>query len=51
MCLEWGLGRRWAFVEDDTMDRSEPREAIDASAPEQPALPPRWQAAYDQIVQ
>jgi hypothetical protein len=28
-----------AFVEDDTLDRSEPREAIDASAPEQPALP------------
>jgi hypothetical protein len=26
-------------VEDDTMDRSEPREALDASAPEQPALP------------
>jgi hypothetical protein len=40
MCLKWGLGRRWAFVEDDTMDRSEPREALDASAPEQRALPP-----------
>jgi hypothetical protein len=31
-------------VEDDTMDRSEPREVIDASAPEQRALPPPEQA-------
>src|SRR5215216_2730020 len=40
MCLAWGLGRGWAFVEDDTLDRSEPREAVDISAPEPRALPP-----------
>jgi hypothetical protein len=32
-------------VEDDTMDRSEPREAVDASAPDQRALPPPEQPA------
>jgi len=35
-----------AFVEDDTMDRSEPREALDASAPEQRALPPPEQPEH-----
>jgi hypothetical protein len=33
-------------VEDDTMDRSEPREAIDASTPEQRALPPPEHAEH-----
>jgi hypothetical protein len=33
-------------VEDDTSDRSEPREAIDASVPEQRALPPPGQPVY-----
>jgi hypothetical protein len=38
VCLEWALGRRWAFVEDDIMDRAEPRQALDgASAPQAPA--------------
>jgi hypothetical protein len=46
MCLEWGLGRRWAFVEDDTMDRSEPREALDASGPDRRALPPPEQPEH-----
>jgi hypothetical protein len=35
--LECALRRRWAFVEDDTMDRAEPRQALDgASAPKPP---------------
>jgi hypothetical protein len=33
-------------VEDDTVDRSEPREAIEASAPEQRALPPPGHAGH-----
>jgi hypothetical protein len=37
VCLERALRRRWAFVEDDTMDRAEPRQALDgATAPQPP---------------
>jgi hypothetical protein len=37
VCLTWPLGRRWAFVEDDTMDRADPRQPGDgAPAPEPP---------------
>jgi Carbohydrate binding domain len=35
VCLDWALGRGWAFVEDDTMDRAEP--AVDRGG--QRALP------------
>jgi hypothetical protein len=38
VCLDWALKRGWAFVEDDTMDRAESRQALDgASAPQPPA--------------
>jgi hypothetical protein len=39
MFLTWPLRREWAFVEDDSLDRSEPRQAPDGAAAS------RWPAA------
>jgi hypothetical protein len=36
--MDWALRRGWAFVEDDTMDRAEPRQALDGASAPQPAV-------------